>query len=304
MRPAHADRSRHRLHTVTFSLTALSLVVVSSLGWSGFDLLRKMLVERIPPMALLLALTVGQIPLFAAWLWWQPTEVEAAYWLPALASVGLNVLANTALIVAMKRSPLFVTIPLLSLIPALTTLLAVPLLGEIPGLRRSSGILLVVAGALLLNLGRVPGRGFLRALVQEPGSVLMLVVAVAWSLALPLDKLALRAANGAFHGLFLTGGVSVGVLAVMAVRREIGQIGTVRRAPGLAVLAVAVSSLALGFQLLAIEIVWVGLVETLKRGIGNFMALVWGRFLLAEAVTPWSVTAVLLMAIGVGLAAL
>ena len=40
-------------------------------------------------------------------------------------------------------------------------------------------------------------------------------------------------------------------------------------------------------------------IETLKRGIGNCMALVWGRLLLREAVTTSKILAVALMAAGV-----
>lgn len=290
---------------MTFSLTALALIVVSSLGWSGFDLLRKVLVERIPPLPLLFVLTLGQVPLFGLWWTLQPAAIEPRYWLPALASVALNVVANVSLILAMKWSPLHLTIPLLSLIPALTTLLAIPLLGELPGPRQWTGILLVVAGALWLNLGsgiRKRGLGSLvAALLHEKGSLLMLVVALAWSLTLPLDKIAMRAAGAPFHGFFLALGVSVGVGMAMLARGEVQRVAEMRRAPGLAVLAVAVSSLALGLQLLAMQLVWVSLVETLKRGIGNLMALVWGRFLLAETVTGGSVGAVLLMALGVAL---
>jgi multidrug transporter EmrE-like cation transporter len=45
----------------------------------------------------------------------------------------------------------------------------------------------------------------------------------------------------------------------------------------------------------------VGTVETLKRGIGNFMALLSGWAFFAEAVTVRKVLAMLLMAVGVGL---
>lgn len=290
---------------MTFSLTALALVVASSIGWSGFDVLRKVMVERVPPLPLLFVLTLGQVPLFGVWWVLQPAGIEPRYWLPAFISVLLNAVANVSLIVAMKWSPLHLTIPLLSLIPALTTLLAIPLLGELPGPRQWTGILLVVAGALWLNLAggiRTKGLGsFLAALLHEKGSLLMLVVALAWSLTLPLDKIAMRAAGAAFHGFFLALGVSAGVLLAMALRGETKRVEEVRHAPGLAVLAVVVSFLALGFQLLAMQIVWVSLVETLKRGIGNLMALIWGRYLLAETVTGGSVGAVLLMAVGVAL---
>lgn len=288
---------------MSIPLAALALVVASAFCWSGFDVVRKVLVHRMPPMPLLFLLVLGQIPFFGAWWLVQPGEpVSAAYWGPAVGTVVLNVVANVAFILAIHLSPLFVTIPLLSLVPAFTALLAMPLLGELPGPWQWLGILAVVAGALLLNLSdRPPGVSWLRALLEEKGALLMLVVAFSWALALPLDKLAMRAAGPAFHGLVLAVGVSVGVGAVLVARGEAAELGKAWRAPWLIPLAVVVSALALAFQLLAIQVVWVSLVETLKRGIGNFMALVWGRFLLGEEVTRWSVVAVALMAAGVTL---
>lgn len=293
---------------MTISLTALALIVASSLGWSGFDLLRKVLVQRIAPLPLLFVLTLGQVPLFAVWWLVQPQSTAAGYWGPAVLSVLLNVAANISFLLAIKWSPLHLTIPLLSLIPVLTTVLAIPVLGELPGLRQWLGIGLVVAGAVALHLAhpvgpaRRQGLGVLVSdLRRERGSLMMLVVVLAWSLTLPLDKLAIQAAGVPFHGVVLTVGVAFGMLVAMAARRELGEMRQVLRAPGMAALAVVISTLALGLQLLAMIQVYVSLVETLKRGIGNLMALVWGRFLLREPVTTGSVWAVVVMVLGVAL---
>lgn len=290
---------------MTVSLTALALIVAASLGWSGFDLLRKVLVQRVAPLPLLFVLTLGQAPLFAVWWWLRPEAVGSGYWGPAVFSVLLNVLANISFLLAIKWSQLHLTVPLLSLIPVLTTLLAIPLLGELPGLRQWLGIGLVVLGAVWLHLAGAMERQGLGELVsglgRERGSLMMLVVVLAWSMTLPLDKLAIQAAGVPFHGVVLTVGVALGMLLAMAARREMGEMRQVLRAPGLSALAVVVSTLALGLQLLAMIEVYVSLVETLKRGIGNLMALVWGRFLLREQVTVGSVWAVVVMALGVAL---
>ena len=49
---------------MTLPVTALALVVASSLGWSAFDLLRKLLVREVAPVALVLLLTLGTVPLW------------------------------------------------------------------------------------------------------------------------------------------------------------------------------------------------------------------------------------------------
>ena len=79
---------------MTPPVAALALVVASSLGWSGFDLLRKLLLRQVAPVALLLLLTLGSVPLFAAWVWIDGVAApDPGYLTPALTSVLLNVVA-------------------------------------------------------------------------------------------------------------------------------------------------------------------------------------------------------------------
>lgn len=290
---------------MSLTVTSLLAILACGLSWSGFDLFRKLLVERIPPLPLLLVLVCGQIPLFVAWT----AAVGAGppgpgYWAPALGSVALNVAGNVAFLYAVALSPLSVTVPLLSLTPAFTAVLGVVLLGERPSATEAVGIALVVAGALRLNLGRGDGaswRSLVRSLTREKGSLLMVFVAAVWSLALPLDKLALRAASPPVHGLVLTSGVALGVAVLVVARRQLGELRRVGRAPGLLALALAASTVGLGLQLVAMQLAWVSLVETLKRGIGNVMAVVFGRAVFGEGVSWAKVGAVLLMAAGVAL---
>jgi drug/metabolite transporter (DMT)-like permease len=289
---------------VTIPLLALLLVVAASLGWAGFDLLRKLLVGEIPPVALLFLLTAGSAPLFAVWMLvgGGMAGPEPGYWLPALGSVLINLVANLLFLTGMRIAPISVSVPLLSLTPVFTTLLAIPLLGEIPALSDITGILLVIAGAIWLHWQ--PREG-----IQQPGAlkgaVMVALTALLWSMTSPLDKLALARAPAPFHGFVLTAGVAVGVLAVLVAKGGLGRgledIGRVRAVKGPFVLALVVSSAALGLQLLALPLMHVGTIETLKRGIGNLMALLSGRFFFGEAVTARKALAVLLMAVGVGL---
>ena len=84
-------------------------------------------------------------------------------------------------------------------------------------------------------------------------------------------------------------------------RRQVGDLAQVRRLPGLYVLLLIVSCLALGLQFLALPLMFVGTLETLKRGIGNFMALASGWLFFRDAVTVPKVLAVAVMAAGVWL---
>lgn len=293
------------------SLGALLIVIASSLAWSAFDALRKLLVDRIPPLTLICLLTLAAVPLFALWVAVDGMPaVRPGYAVPALASVALNIAANLGYIAALRKAALSVAIPLLSLTPAFTALLAVPLLGERPTVVQGLGILLVVAGAIGLNVPARPGRparpagrpaGALRFWRRETGALWMVAVAFLWALAIPLDKLSVERASGPFHGLVLNAGVALGTLAGLTAQGRLRELAQVRTVRGPFAASLGVSAAALGLQLIAIQHLWVGLVETLKRGIGNLLAVILGRLLFAEAVTVRKVLAVALMVAGVAL---
>ncbi len=275
------------------STTAIMIVLGCSLGWSLLDLTRKSLVEKIPSLPLLFFVTAGMMPLFAFWAYvGEPATFAPGYLPPATASILLNVFANLAFFESIRVSPLSVTIPLLSFTPVFATILAIPLLGEVPNGRQALGIVIVVVGALVLNLaGGQPAsiRAVLRAFVGERGSLLMVLVALLWAATISLDKMAVERSSGALHGLVLSGGVGVAALAALAGARRMHELKTARRAPWTLLAALVIGA------------VGVGAVETVKRGLGSLMALIFGRLFFAEPVTPQKLIAIILMAGGVAI---
>jgi len=276
------------------------VAVVSSIGWSLYDLSRRFLVSRLSAWALLVWLTVPAVPLMLAWAavegdW----RLTAAYWLPGLGSVLLNVLANFAYLRAFQLSALAVTLPLLSLTPVFTSLIGVLALGQTVNGREAAGIVAVVAGAALLALTRAPAGG--RGVRIEAGSLWMAVVALCWSVTPALDKVAMEHAAPALHGAVLNGGVALAGLLVLAARGRFAELRAIRGGGGRLAFAVTVGTVALGTQLLAIRTIPIGVVETLKRGIGAALAPVWGRGFFGEPVTTKILVAVALAVGGVAL---
>lgn len=278
-------------------IAALLLVVGSSLAWSAHDATRKSLVDRVRPVPLAFLLTAASAPLFAVWTAVDGLPaVRSGYWVPAVASVLLNIAANLLFFAALRSSALSVAIPLLSLTPVFTALLGIPMLGEKPTAVQGLGIGLVVAGAFALSLPEE--RPYLR---WERGAALMAAVAFLWSLTVPLDKRAMTGASAPFHATVLCAGVAVGVFAVLVWQRRLGELAGLRQVPGVFALALVTAILALGFQLLAMQRTEVALVETLKRGFGIVSAVVLGRAIFGEPVTLRKLLAVGLMAVGVAL---
>jgi len=258
------------------------------------------------PVPLLFLMTGFSGPIFFFWaLTASPPGswvADSAYWLPAAVSVALNVAANLMYFRAVTVSPFSQMVPLLSLTPMFTALAAIPLVGEYPTPRQWAGIGAATLGAVVLQSG-VGGslRQLWKSFLAEPGAPLMTGVAVLWAVASALDKAAIRHAEGLFHGLVLNWGVAAVLLFLLLARKETKLL---RGLPGIAwplALALAVGVTALGLQLRAYVLWPVGIVETVKRGIGCLLALLVGRVFFGEAVTDRKLLATLLMVAGVAL---
>ncbi len=323
----------------------LLLIVGSSVSASGFDLSRKLASRHLRPLPMVFVLTAASVPLFAAVVALSGgVRIVPAYFVPATASLLLNIAANLAFIESVRIAPLSLTVPLLSLTPAFTALLGYVVLGERPAGLAWLGIALVVGGAFTLHLtaggergtaaaaagapdaaaaagmagaagvagaagaaaaagaaGAAGGRRRLAALLGHRGGWLMAGTALLWSLTIPLDKLAIGRASAPFHGLFLTAGGALGTFVILAARRQLGEVRGARRGWAPLLIALIASTLELGLQLAAIRVVLVSVVETVKRGLGNFLAVALGRLVFGEALTWGKAAAAAAMAAGVAL---
>ncbi len=283
----------------------IGLTVGAALCWSGLDASRKVLVQSVTPVALLVLLTLGQMPLFAAWAVASGDTITSwDYVLPGLISLALNVVANLSFFRAVTVSPLSLTVPLLAFVPVFTTIAANPILGELPALHQLGGIAVVVVGALTLNAGTAVGRSplaFVRALFRERGSLPMLVTALCWSLTIVVDKIATAHAGFGIHGAMLNLGLGLFGLALLIARGRLGELRGIRKAYKPWLFAIVMGALGLGGQLVAVQHLFAALVEAGKRAIGVTMSVIVGRVMFDEAITPYKVAAVVLMSLGAGL---
>lgn len=278
-------------------MTALLLVLGCSLGWAGFDVLRKSLTRRLEPQLLVLALACGQAPLFLAWgLVAGDLRVTPAYVLPGLLGLAANLAANLLFMRAVQIAPLSTTIPMLSFTPAFAALLSSLVLREWLRPAQGAGLLGVVLGALLVTRAPAPRHDPAAA---RRGPRLMMAVALLWSLGAVLDKYVLRSASPAAHAALQAGGLAVALLAFLAARRRLHELRAVPGVAGQLAAAMLVSSLSLALQLLAYQRVFVSVVEAVKRTVGMAASVANGRLLWHEPVTAGKVAGVALMSLGV-----
>lgn len=285
---------------------AVALTVVAALAWALLDLLRRLLAFRLPALPLVAWMTAGAVPPLAVWaLLSDGQHAEPGYLLPALGSVAINLAANFAYFRSLQLSPLSKTLPMLSFTPAFAALLGAVVLGEKMLLRDIAGMVAVIVGALVLTLRAGRGlAGFVEGLIEERGARWMIGVAFLWSATLLLDKQAVGHATPQLHALLLNAGVALGAFGTLAARRELASVFPVRPHLPLLLGSVLVSAVALGAQLFALGFIPLGYIETVKRGIGGALAVVWGRTLFSEPVTASKLVAVVLMTAGVALVVL
>lgn len=259
-------------------------MILSALAFAGLDLIRKLLAGRIDALALVLFMSLGAVPLLFVLLALHGLDAPSpGYVLPGLGALTLNFLGSLGFVQSVKLSPLSRTIPLLSLTPVFTALTAVPLLGEFPDSTQAAGILLVVVGAMALNAEGSIG-GAARGLLREKGAMIMIAVALMWAVTGPLDKLAIAHASVYFHATLMAFGVGIGALAALTLQGRLSAIRSTRGEAKLLLLAMICITVALTFQLLAIRVVLVSLVEAFKRAVGSLMAVVLGRAVFRETV--------------------
>ena len=128
----------------------------------------------------------------------------------------------------------------------------------------------------------------------------MACVALIWATIIVLDKLCLTHASVPVHGLLMSTGVLLVLIAIILYKGEIRKINSAyTNQLGLLSIAIITMAFAIGLQLWVISQVPVGIVEGGKRGIGMIMAVLCGKIFFQEDITTTQIIAVTTMIIGV-----
>jgi drug/metabolite transporter (DMT)-like permease len=149
-----------------------------------------------------------------------PPAPAPGFWLWMGAALPLEVLAEVLYVLAIRDSPLSLTLPYLAFTPVLVSLSGYLLLGETVSGQGLAGILLVTVGAYLLNLEHArlnrPRTWVapLAAIVRERGSRLMLGVALIYGVTSVLGKGAMQHMPGPSFGAFYFAIVGAATLVV------------------------------------------------------------------------------------------
>lgn len=278
-------------------------VVGSTLAWAAFDGVRKKLVTRIPVAALAFWISVAQLPGYLVWALIEGHfSLRDGYALPALLSIGLNLLANLLFLESVRRGPLSVAIPVLSFTPVFAALGSIPLLGEHLGALAWCGVAVVTGASVFLTAE--PGQAkdpitLLKGFFGAAGVPHMFGVAVLWSFTPLFDKLALRHAPVGVHCVLMAFCIALGMAGYLAVRGQLQSLALPRGTFVLLGAGGVTNVAALGLQLVSITQMVVSVFEAFKRAAGLLIALAMGALIFHEKITRARAIAATLMAIGV-----
>jgi drug/metabolite transporter (DMT)-like permease len=197
-------------------LCALSLAGADALtkNWLAQHTAAELVMVRFGLTALLLLPWVLAYP---------PTPVPPAFWWWVGSALPLEVLAMVMYVIAIRDSPLALTLPYMAFTPVFTLLVGWLLLGERVSLQGLAGVLLIAAGAYALNLEHArlsQPRSWLvpfAAIYRRRGSRLMLGVALIYSVTSVQGKGAMQYMAGMEFGAFyfvLLGALTFAVFAV------------------------------------------------------------------------------------------
>lgn len=141
--------------------------------------------------------------LFMIWPYVPRPELDSQFYEAFLIALPVELVTVVLYIKALKASPLSLTLPFLAITPVALIIVSYAVLGEKVSLRGAAGILMIAAGSYVLNIRRTKEGiwGPFRAIAGEKGSMLMICVAVLYSITSSFGKMAIEHSSPLFFGV-------------------------------------------------------------------------------------------------------
>src|SRR4030042_2434857 len=192
----------HAGYSMEYSWIVLSLIAAFTLATSD-ALTKKTLTSHNEYIVAWLRLVFSLPLLFILFLLIPMPELDRQFYTAFALSLPLEIVSIVLYIKALRLSPLSLTLPFLALTPVFLIFISYVILGERVSFAGATGILFIAAGSYTLNISKIREGIFepLRAITKEKGSVLMIVVALIYSLTSSLGKMAIKHSSPLFFGI-------------------------------------------------------------------------------------------------------
>lgn len=208
--------------------------------------------------------------------------LNSQFWIALLIGGSINAVTALLYIKAIKVSDLSLTVPLVALTPLFMLLTSPLIVGEYPNFFDYIGILLIVTGSYLLNI-KEKSQGYLapfKALLNEPGPKLMLIVAFLWSITSNFDKIGVKNSSPIFWLFSIFGTMSVLLLPILLHKTPNPSRKILKQLPMLAAMGFF-NAIGVLCQMQALTLTLVVQVIAIKRT-SVLMGVLFGHFIFKE----------------------
>lgn len=231
-----------------------------------------------------------------------PLQLGFNFWLPLLVVVLVFYPVNTWLFYkALHSGELSKVLPVQSLMPVLSLVLAWCILGELPTLLASIGVFIICTGLYVLHMNGKKLHNPLQPFLEDKSSLYMLGSTLAVALVAPLDKMAIEASNPLFFTVISTAGAAaiLFIIAKFLKQDKIAITSKWRALTGVGLLQGA----AYASYIFALSFGPVAYVNAVKSG-GVLIGALAGIIFLHEKLTQTKIIAFILLALGLGILAI
>jgi len=227
-------------------------------------------------------------------------KIDSEFYKAFAFALPLEIVAMLLYVKALRISPLSLTLPFLSLTPLFLILVSYVMLGEKVSFKGGVGIMLIAAGSYVLNIHEMRNGIFkpLRAITKERGSVLMIIVALIYSITSSLGKMAIQHSSPLFFGstYFIVMTALYTPIALRMGGNDLGEFISVKQYKRL-LLPGVFYSVMIASHMIAISLVNVAYMISLKRT-SLVMGVIYGYFFFREKNIRERLSGALLMFIG------
>ena len=280
------------------------LAIFSAFLWSLFDVARKKAVENNSALKVIFIIILSQFFFFSCLLVISNLQINLrAYFLLGTFLVILNVLSLYLFLLVLKSGKISIYIPMLSFTPFFSAIYSKLILNEELVFMQYLGMFFIVLGSLTLHSSQFNSQTKLSInfnLLNNRNLFYILIVSIIWSLTPVLDKECLKYTGVYLHG-FLQ---SFGMLLLFALiflnsKKYKSTLMKKTRYDIILFLIIILGFLTTFIQLVALQYVFVAELESLKRGVGIVLSLVFGHFIFKEEINLKKIFSVIIIICGV-----
>lgn len=276
------------------------LALIAAITHAARTAVSKKLLQNVDEYLVAWATSIFALPfMIIALFFFGLPKIDTIFWIALLIGVLLNTITTILYFKSIKLSPLSLTVPFLTFTPLFLLITSPIMLGEFPSLWGVIGISLIVFGAYVLNIQTLH-KGFLapfKAIFKEKGSVLMLIVALIFSITANIDKIAILHSNPVFY-IFLFHVFLTIIFTSLIQFKSKDKIKQVKKNYLGLILIGFLFAVMIVSQMIAIKLTLVAYVNSVKRTTVIF-SVIFGYFFFKEKNFKQCLAGAIIMVIGV-----